>query len=891
MQTSSEFSNYLLNFVVKQMEIIEHTFFPSLNLPSRLAGYPMGADVKGDLLFVLGMLHEAGVSLVNDASVQSASSKILGSIDGEATHSFYSYRTAETLLRCQTEAGDNLASNPLLDGFSAQQIAEVAKACDSTHMLPQLGKTLPRNYVAVLGRCELARVALELTQPNIHLDSLIAGTKNLLSDNSKGFIDDSISGESRYDIYSADIYLFTEPFSHLLGDVWTSGFDNVLELIGLMGTSDGTALPWGRSTGALGLCINIELAGMVLGRNMNRDPALWLARGINSAKHLDNWFSSGLINAHKGKSTFAYRGPFRQVQMTLDILGKLLQTVLELKHTDTPEMAPAPFAFPETDKLYSLSDTSHASAWSFASDQLRFVVPFVGGTASDYLPAPRNPGVLEYPVDSDLATGVPVITQGDTGYTTGMVPSTLSKQKHQVTANWRVLSEVSRRLEGERKSVNVPTTVEYSANGRSIDIKARFTLDTEVDGITWQFSEIDKRPLKVLFKTESRHQLATIPVHGLKPYRSFWHELTRVHQIDIPLNGHKIGGHLAIQATVTPKLRVAQTIGDHHYQRSLYDPIADDVVDIFFPRRGWRDIEYAKMFFANIDLFHLHWPEHFLGTDPLAHKAMIECLKACGVGIVWTQHNLVPHNVKQRDNAAEIYQAWAAAADGVIHHSETGKARIMNTFDFAESASHRTIYHGHFGHLQEQTPIEERTELEAELGLTHGKIRIGIIGAPRREKNIQGFLNAFAKSKRTDIELYVPALSGAESLPNDSRIKAEKYRMVDREEYNKRLATIDVLAFPITSGDLLTTGVVGDAIGWSIPGLISDWDFLTESLGGAGIPMGNTESSMTNAIDRLTRDIIDQAADKAKARMPAYDWQNLSKQFLTLLEALGTKRI
>ena len=375
MQTTSEFSDYLLNFVVKQMKILERAFFPGLVLPSRLAGYPMGADVKGDLLFVLGMLHEADVSLVNDASVLSASSKILGGIDGEATHSFYSYRTAETLLRCQTEAGDNLASNPLLDGFSAEQIAEVAKACDSTHMLPQLGKTLPRNYVAVLGRCELARVALGLTQPNIHMDALITGTRNLLSGNSKGFIDDSISGESRYDIYSADIYLFTEPFSDLLGDVWTSGFDNVLEFIGLMGTRDGTALPWGRSTGALGLCINIELAGMVLGRNMNREPAHWLARGINSAKHLDNWFSSGLINAHRGKSTFAYRGPFRQVQMTLDILGKLLQTVLELKNTDTPEMESAPFAFPETDKLYSLSDTSHASAWSFASDQLRFVVP------------------------------------------------------------------------------------------------------------------------------------------------------------------------------------------------------------------------------------------------------------------------------------------------------------------------------------------------------------------------------------------------------------------------------------------------------------------------------------------------------------------------------------
>ena len=41
-------------------------------------------------------------------------------------------------------------------------------------------------------------------------------------------------------------------------------------------TSDGTAIPWGRSTGALGLCITIELGGMSLGRGLTARPAHWL---------------------------------------------------------------------------------------------------------------------------------------------------------------------------------------------------------------------------------------------------------------------------------------------------------------------------------------------------------------------------------------------------------------------------------------------------------------------------------------------------------------------------------------------------------------------------------------------------------------------------------------
>jgi len=896
MQTAKEFSGYLLEFVLEQMALMEKDYFPGLEMPSRFAGYPMGADVKGDLLFVLGMLHEAGVSQVTNTEILPAIGRILADIDGEGTHSFYSYRTAETLLRCRGPNDILLDEHPLLDSLSSHQRAEVALACDSTRLIPQLGKTLPRNYVAVLGRCELARVALGLIQPEIHLDSLISGTRQLLSKNSKGFIDDSINGESRYDIYSADIYLFTEPFSNLLGNVWTSGFDNVLALIGLTGTADGTALPWGRSTGALGLCINIELAGMVLGRNMEQEPAAWLGRGFNAAQHLEDWFSDGLINAHRGKSTFGYRGPFRQVQMTLDILGKLLQTVLELRNCKNSELAATEIfttatSHSEIDELYSLSDQNHASTWSFSNRHTRFVVPFVGGTASDYLPVPRNPGVLEYPVDSELATGVPVVTRGDTAYTTAMVPDQLTKSANTIVSSWPVLTEVARKLEGERKSLKVPATIEYKTNNRTLELYAQFSLDTPVDAITWQFTELESRPLKIQYETSEPHQTADIPVKGLKPYRSFWHELATVQQIDIPLKHHKPGAKVTIKASIKPKLRIANTIGNHHYQRALYDPISADTVELFFPMRCWNNLPEARKFLKNIDQFHLHWPEHFLGTDLSAHQAMIKCIKDCGVRIIWTQHNLLPHRIDQRDNAQEIYQSWAAAADGVVHHSESGKERVLEQFSFSEGAIHRTIFHGHFGNLKGEASLPSRAELEAEFGLAPGKIRIGIVGAPRIEKNLQGFLNAFSRSDRTDIELYAPALGETEQVPNDARIKADSYSLVDRDLYNKRLATIDVLAFPIAPGDLLTTGVVGDAIGYGIPGLVSSWPFLQESLGDAAIPMGDSEQEMTDAINQLNQDQIARAAKNALALKPAYDWQRLSAQFLVMLEQLGTTKI
>ena len=54
--------------------------------------------------------------------------------------------------------------------------------------------------------------------------------------------------------------------------------------------------------------------------------------------------------------------------------------------------------------------------------------------------------------------------------------------------------------------------------------------------------------------------------------------------------------------------------------------------------------------------------------------------------IVWTAHNLTPH--EHRPEVYDpIYGAWAAAAAGVIHHSEYGKARMLARYRFARVAA------------------------------------------------------------------------------------------------------------------------------------------------------------------------------------------------------------
>jgi hypothetical protein len=229
------------------------------------------------------------------------------------------------------------------------------------------------------------------------------------------------------------------------------------------------------------------------------------------------------------------------------------------------------------------------------------------------------------------------------------------------------------------------------------------------------------------------------------------------------------------------RLRVLPDVPRHPYHRTIYDAIGTRIAEQAHeggllkrqsPERLLGMLEPA-------DIFHLHWPEH-LAAGLSAHQSFIEALRLSRVQVVWTQHNLMPHD-KDEDLRA-VYRAWAGAADGVIHHSEWGRARICAEYPFKSDAVHRVIPHPHFG--PEQLEEHDRRSLELELGLTPGRLRIGIVGAPRREKQVAMAISAFARCERQDLELAVFSLGPEDPLPNHRQVIAERYRQVPRETYD-----------------------------------------------------------------------------------------------------------
>lgn len=840
-------------FVVAQVDALERTHLPGFRIPRVFAGHEVGADVRADLAFTLGFLGR-----------DDALDVVLREVDGGRTNTFFSYRIAETLLR-----------HPhVVEAFDEATVAELHEACDSTSFLPAMADgRLPRNYAAVLLRCEAARRRLGLDVDPAVLDDLTARTRSMLDANPGGYLDDSHSGIGRFDIYSGDIYLFTEPVADRLGDVWTRGARAALDLVERVEATNGAAFAWGRSSGALAACLTVELGGLAAAHGLVDDVDAWLARADHAfTTAIPGWFAAdGLITAHQHRSTFGYRGPFRRLQMTLDCLGKLADTAVVLREAGI-ERAPGierAALFPDRDELVTFDETKRAGVWAYRSRDLAFVLPIVGSTVSDYLPAPHNPGLFEVPVDADLPTGVPFAFRKGVRYTGGHLPTSIEKSDGGLRLTYDgfprsqqfEMPPEAERLEGSR-------AVTYRVEGRTlhVDEELRFADGAVPHALAVQVAETTDRPLRVDFRGEGT--TTVVDVRGLKEYRSFWAELPTVHQLDLPCTPS-----VAFGWSVTPKVRLLTTGLTHHYHRSVYDPLAADVVE--------RQISTGRLlagdeaYLGAWDVFHLHWPEWFLGPDLGRHRTAIESLRSSGMRIVWTQHNLVPHDKDPRQDA--IYAAWAAAADGVVHHSDYGQARVRDRYPFRDDAVHRVVPHVHFGHYTGEA-----------VDRGDGKLRLGVVGAPRAEKDVQSVLDAFARVRRPDVELHVYCLAPGDVVPDDPRITAVRYEMVDRDLYDERLRGLDALVLPFAEADMITTGTVGDVIGAGVPALVSDWGYLRETLGSAGIPYGDDLAATIEGLDAAT---IASAAAAARGLRDTCAPETVARAHLELLEAVGTTRL
>jgi len=121
------------------------------------------------------------------------------------------------------------------------------------------------------------------------------------------------------------------------------------------------------------------------------------------------------------------------------------------------------------------------------------------------------------------------------------------------------------------------------------------------------------------------------------------------------------------------------------------------------------------------DLLHLHWPEelyrwHGEGSREQRGEhaiAILHSVRTLGCRIVWTVHNIGPHEMLPSGIDQRVYNAVADVADVIVHHCPISRDLICEAYPQTTAARHLVIPHGHyFGYPNAISRKEARSKLQ-----------------------------------------------------------------------------------------------------------------------------------------------------------------------------------
>ncbi len=874
-------------FVHAQTDRLLSRYLPSLRIPRYFAGHRIDTAFAVDLMVMLTYFDDETFAGRSALEVIAA---VIKQIDAQPVNTFVCYRLGETIAHYGT-----WDDNAILRSLPDEQIRALRSALDPSYIYQPHDDSIgghPNNYWCVLLRGLSAMKRLGLIDDPTLLNIATERSRQLLLRNPQGYFDDDRNGGGAYDIYSADVLLFVEPLWDILGrDKILSVAGKHVGLLEQLAMPNGACINWGRSIGALSICLTIELASMAIHQKIGTDASRLLALARRAFEQFrDHWMQDDLISAHRNRMTFGYRGPHRLLQMTADCLYKLAYAAQSLSAVTTP-LAPCPSGelYPDRDELIRFDD-QNAGVWMYRKNRIEFQLPFVGGRAgTDYVPSLRAPELFENPVDSPMLVGVPRVLCDNIEYTLGNRPSSLSHSANSATARYDKLVTVTQpNKDPAATPLNGSGIAKWTVEGDAIAIQFDLQFDRQPQAIHLEFSEATV-PLNVKFASSAPFDTSIVPVQGQPQQRSFWNEIRQIHQIEIAPDATSI----QLSARIVPAVRVAHIPADHDYNRALYDAMpAPGVLEYRHNNASaGHQIETLLAHIAEQEIFHIGWPEHLLSrankTDAEIDDQMARFvgeLDRLPVKIVWTMHNRRPHGW-DGDRGIALYRLWAPVVDCCLHHSRWGEKVMCEQYPFRADCRHEYLPHGAWV-KQMRTPLS-RDELLKKYKVGDAAIRFGVFGRYQPEKQIELIAKAFSEAARDDQQLLISAWKPDTQLPDDPRIiKIPRADWLTRDSIAEHVAMADCLVAAQTGDTYLTSGVVGDSFAAGIGLIAPDWTFYREIAPDCSIYHDNSVDGLTQVLRDITSEQIAAMNHSAAAKRSEYDFENLAPKLMQIFRSL-----
>lgn len=302
-------------------------------------------------------------------------------------------------------------------------------------------------------------------------------------------------------------------------------------------------------------------------------------------------------------------------------------------------------------------------------------------------------------------------------------------------------------------------------------------------------------------------------------------------------------------------------------------------------------------------VLHLQWPEEQyrwsgLGTPEARAKSFQENLarlKAAGTRIVWTVHNITPHEFRDNPLDHQVYQTVIDLADLVVHHCEDSR-QLLSSHYKVNPAQHQIVCpHGHF--LAYPQGIAKQAA-RLKLGIPDDALVYLQFGQIRAYKGISTMLRSFSRLRLQNKYLLV---AGRYSLPDGGAHFHERARIalvkrfgsrtllrleeIPHDEVQIYLNAADVLVLTHTAG--LNSGVAVLGMSFGKPVIAPDVGCISSVLaqGSNFIYQPGNIDQLTNAMKTAASADLAEIGRKNRALAARWSWDDMAQ---TIQQALDS---
>ena len=325
------------------------------------------------------------------------------------------------------------------------------------------------------------------------------------------------------------------------------------------------------------------------------------------------------------------------------------------------------------------------------------------------------------------------------------------------------------------------------------------------------------------------------------------------------------------------------------YNRLLYDAVEEEGVEV-------EEFTLERALNGGYDLWHLHWPDDFLSyRSPvkaaayvLAELVLMVIARQRGTRIVWTVHDLGPHESHHGWLESIFWRIFPKLVDGFVTLSHTGREAARRQHPELKSLPSAVVPHGHYRPAYPE-PIAKASARD-QLGLPESDPVAVYVGRIRPYKSVEPLVHAFRKVPNADARLLVtgnpsgPAIKRQirRAAMGDDRIHLD-LRFIPDDEIPAILGAADLAVLPYE--DILHSGSALLALSFNRPVLVPNRGAMAELQSQMGADWVMTYEG------RITPGKIDAALEAARSadrpdRAPLDDleWPTIAAQTIELYD-------